>query len=220
MAVFDKEPSPDARARDWTVVLHWALPLLERLVPADVLARLTPEAVCNPHLAFGEEGVECLPVFNGRTGDVLFRSAMPGARRVSRRRLRRLLLARDGGVSVEWDRKLSAITILEEGGVRLTFEDGATAEADYVLGADGARSKVREILFDGAGQKDTAHVTESGYMFSTVNVRFRDAAKVAAVVDTHPVAAIMMGADSVGAMGGTFSSVLCAKILKKLMGVM
>lgn len=62
--------------------------ILAKLLPADSLSRL-PEAICNPYLDFTPE-VESLPAYNGLTGDLLFRSPTPGARRVSRQRLRRL----------------------------------------------------------------------------------------------------------------------------------
>jgi 6-hydroxynicotinate 3-monooxygenase len=47
--------------------------------------------------------------------------------------------------TIAFDHRLTA---LEEAGdtIRLTFENGTTAEADIVVGADGIRSKVREFL--------------------------------------------------------------------------
>jgi 2-polyprenyl-6-methoxyphenol hydroxylase-like FAD-dependent oxidoreductase len=87
-----------------------------------------------------------------------------------------------------------------DSGVRLEFEDGGTFTADHVLGADGTSSKVREILLG----IEQARPRQSGFLFATGITKFGDAEKTNAVVQAHPVAALMMGASSVGAVGGKF----------------
>lgn len=175
------------------------MPLFTKLLPEHVVEKL-PEAVCNPGLEFDEEA-ESLPVYNGETGELLFKSRVPGARRVSRQRLRALLAKDldDAGI-IRWGKRLAEFS---EGGasgpVQLRFEDGSTYDADYVLGTDGSSSKVRELLFNG---DETGRVQLSGYMFATAIVKYGDAAKVQAVLKAHPVAAITMATDSVGGCGG------------------
>ncbi|KAK3358747.1 hypothetical protein B0T25DRAFT_587903 [Lasiosphaeria hispida] len=160
VAVFEREHSIDARPRDWTILLHWALPIFTKLLPKEVVARL-PEAICNPYLDFGEEA-ESLMCYNGDTGDVLFKNNLPGSRRISRQRLRRVLAE---GIDVQWGKRLESIdTGSGSDTVRLAFKSGETFEADYVLGSDGARSKVRELLFHG---DKIAEVQPSGFMFGT-----------------------------------------------------
>ncbi|KND93465.1 hypothetical protein TOPH_01954 [Tolypocladium ophioglossoides CBS 100239] len=189
--VFDKEPGLEARDRDWTILVHWALPKLSELLPEDILADF-PQAFCNPHLEFNEE-VESLPCYNALTGELLFRSATPGARRVSRQALRRVL-ARN--VDIRWRKAVSRLS-KTEGGVLLEFEDGETFEACRVLGADGASSKARELL---AGA-ERARLERSGFLFSTGITRYGDGDKTNAIVKLHPVAALMMGTSSVGGVG-------------------
>ncbi|UNI13939.1 hypothetical protein JDV02_000627 [Purpureocillium takamizusanense] len=191
--VFDRDPGPDARERDWTMLMHWALPMLEELLPEDIVGDL-PQAFCNPHLEFNEE-VESLPCYNALTGDMLFRSPTPGARRVSRQALRRLFTR---GVDIRWNKALSRLSKTEDGmGVILEFEDGHRFEAERVLGADGVSSKTRALL---AGA-ERARPQRSGFLFATGITRYGDAEKTEAILQTHPVAALVMGTSSVGAVG-------------------
>lgn len=169
------------------------MPIFEKLVPKDILADLS-NAVCNPHLEFDSE-VESLPCYNGITGNLLFRSPTPGARRVSRQTLRRLLARR---VNITWNASLKDISSTDYG-VKAEFEDGSVVDADYVLGTDGSSSKVRELLLG----VDIARSQGSGFQFATGITKLGDAEKTNAIVRAHPVAALMMGTSSVGAVGGT-----------------
>jgi 2-polyprenyl-6-methoxyphenol hydroxylase-like FAD-dependent oxidoreductase len=90
------------------------------------------------------------------------------------------------------------------GGVRVEFEDGETFDADHVLGADGSSSKVRELLLG----IEKAQTRQSGFLFATGITKFGDADKTNAFVQAHPVATLMMGASSVGAVGGMLSTTL------------
>lgn len=194
MTIYEREPSLDARPRDWTIVLHWALPTFKKLLPESIIANLS-KAICNPYLDFNAE-VECLPCINGKTGELLFSSPMPGSRRVTRQRLRKVLVE---GVDIRWGKRLLGMNVTDES-VKLSFEDGETTEADFVLGTDGASSKVRDLLHGG---DEKAKVKPSGYMFATTITKHGDAEKVEAVVKAHPVAVTMMGTESVGGVGGT-----------------
>lgn len=201
VVLFDQESGLDARPRDWPMVLHWALPIFQSLLSEKTWENF-PQAVCNPYLEYTPE-VESMPCINGKTGEVLFRSSMPGSRRVTRRRLRRVMAAEFDDGTIRWGKKLNNINIEgADGPVCLGFADGTTFEADYVLGTDGASSKVRELLFKG---DEVARVQPSGFMFATAIVKHGDAAKVQAVVDTHPVASVMMGTKSVGGVSGMSS---------------
>lgn len=185
------------------MLIHWAMPLFAKMLPDDVLADL-PKAICNPDLEFDSE-VESLPVYNGLTGALLFQSATPGARRVRRQALRHLLV-RD--VDIRWGKNLANILPTDDG-VRLEFRDGHTFDADMVLGTDGSSSKVRELLLG----VDAAQPRRSGFMFATGINKFDDLGKTKAIVGVHPVAALMMDAQSVGAVGREFSPTLRGHLL-------
>lgn len=174
------------------------MPIFAKLVPKHILANLS-EALCNPHLDFNDE-VESLPCYNGITGDLLFSSSTPGARRVNRQQLRKLLAQ---GIDIRWNKSVKEL-LQTASGVRLEFEDGGTFDADYILGADGSSSKVREMLLG----VEQARPRQSGFLFATGVTKFGDADKTNAVVQAHPVAALMMGASTVGAVGGMLTSTL------------
>ncbi|KAK0647129.1 hypothetical protein B0T16DRAFT_391429 [Cercophora newfieldiana] len=198
VVLFDQETSLDMRKRDWPLMLHWALPTFNSLVPASVLQNF-PDALCNRHLDLSNPDSFTMRCANGETGETLFCSAVPGMRRVSRQRLRRVMAADlDSAGLIQWGKTLEKLDADDgDGGgpVSLSFSDGTTFSADYVLGTDGASSKVRELLFHGA---EAARIQPSGFMCATAIVKHDDAAKVQPVLSSHPVATIILGTESVG----------------------
>ncbi|MER5641786.1 FAD-dependent monooxygenase [Kitasatospora sp. NPDC002227] len=71
---------------------------------------------------------------------------------IDRGRLRRLLLESLRPGTVRWGRRLVRTAPLGGGAHRLEFADGTFAEADLVIGADGAWSKVRPAVSDAEPQ--------------------------------------------------------------------
>ncbi|KAK1753678.1 hypothetical protein QBC47DRAFT_462450 [Echria macrotheca] len=192
VTVYEQETSLTQRRRDWTIALHWALPIFKKLLPPSVVDNL-PQAICNPYLDFNPD-VECLPCMNANTGEMLFKSPMPGSRRVSRQRIRQLMTE---GVDIRWGKRVSAIRS-DNDTVQVEFDDGETVRADYVLGTDGAGSKVRDILYR---NDEKARAVPSGYYFATAITRHNNAERVEPVHSLHPVTMVFMGTDSVGAIG-------------------
>lgn len=213
MTVFDAEADIDSRPRDWTILLHWALPALTELLDDELKSGLR-EAICNPYLDFNAD-VECLPCYNGNTGELLFKSPLPGSRRISRQRLRKVL---SKNIDIKWSKRLVGMDFPSDDNdertghehpVRLIFDDGETDVADFVLGADGASSTIRELLLG----SEAARVQLAGFMFATGVTNYHDAEKVATVVKAHPVAAITLGMESVAGSGGM--SIFCSRFLMK-----
>jgi flavin-dependent dehydrogenase len=171
--------------------------ILVELMPEDIREKL-PAANTNPFMKFegGEE--ETLPAYNGLTGDVLFRLPHPGGRRVSRQGLRKVLL---DGIDVKWGKKIQDLSSMDEC-IQLTFADGETFDADFVVGADGASSKTRELLMGAEAAKPRL----SGLNFATGCVEYGDAEKVNAIRKIHPVAAMVFYPDAVGGCGGKLCS--------------
>lgn len=104
---------------------------------------------------------------------------------IDRGRLRTMLYEHLTPGTVRWGRKLRDLSPLGGGVHRLEFADGGEAEADLVIGADGAWSRVRRLLTDAVPQylgvcfldarfddvdtrhPDVAAIVGGGHMFST-----------------------------------------------------
>ncbi|KAK3950731.1 hypothetical protein QBC32DRAFT_8526 [Pseudoneurospora amorphoporcata] len=211
--IYDSEPHLNSRPRDWTILIHWALPLFSSLLPPSIFANFD-RAICNPHLDF-DEWAETLPMYNGETGDLMFKSAVPGSRRITRRGLREVLAE---GLEIQWGRKVASLdTESNPDKVKVTLEavgeEGAEEEeeevwADHVLGTDGASSKVREILFSNQeGGEEKAKVMRSGFMIGTCIVDYQDDGEmVRKVLEKHPVTSLVMSRGAVGGFGVQYTT--------------
>ncbi|KAK1985286.1 putative monooxygenase [Colletotrichum cereale] len=191
VTVFERDASIDARPRDWTILIHWGMAILKEMLPEQVLESF-PKSFCNPYLEFNEWD-ESIPLYNGLTGEIIFQSPTPDARRVSRLLLRQVLA---DGVDIRWGKHLEQL-IPGKHSVELVFKDGETFDADYVLGTDGASSKVRELLM---GIEDAKPVP-SGFSIANCMCKYRDADKVNAIIGAHPVCALMMGSENMAGCG-------------------
>lgn len=71
---------------------------------------------------------------------------------ISRMALHRILMeevARQG-IQIEYHKRLRELASVDGGKVIAVFEDGTGAEGDFLVGADGVHSRVRQIIFPGA----------------------------------------------------------------------
>jgi salicylate hydroxylase len=90
---------------------------------------------------------------NGLTGEIINRTGPPNLplqyqpRRVRRNRLQSALKAKVPQGIVRLNKRLVSLTDVENGGVKLIFEDGSTDSANLVVGGDGIRSVVRQHAF-------------------------------------------------------------------------
>ncbi|WP_104820425.1 NAD(P)/FAD-dependent oxidoreductase [Kitasatospora sp. MMS16-BH015] len=112
---------------------------------------------------------------------------------IDRGRLRRLLFEHLRPGTVRWGSRLVGVVPLGGGGHRLEFADGETVEADLVIGADGAWSKVRPLV-------SAAALEHLGVCF--LDARYEE-------VDTrHPELAAMVGAGHLFANDGDGRAVI------------
>jgi hypothetical protein len=69
------------------MTIHWSRPLLEKLLPEDLWARLR-EPMVDPSYDSDASGGYVVPFYNGATGDHIKDMPMANAIRVSRRKMR------------------------------------------------------------------------------------------------------------------------------------
>jgi hypothetical protein len=195
VTVFERDATIDTRPRDWTILIHWAMPTLAKLLPDDMQIDLS-QANVDPFLEHTEE-VETLPAYNGTTGDVLFTLKSPGGRRISRRRLRKVLLE---GLDIQWGKMVTQLAPTDSADtLQILFEDGEQHEADYVVAADGIRSQVREVLL-GA---EAAQPVNTGLTIAMACFKHSDQEKARYLRRLHPLATMVFLTNGVGGVGST-----------------
>ncbi|CBF71386.1 hypothetical protein AN6750.2 [Aspergillus nidulans FGSC A4] len=139
--IVEKNPSIDAQNRDWNMGLHWGAESLQTLMPEAMWSRIQSIQV-DPSTPTAE--VDCLKFLNGATGEVM--ATVPARKfyRLRRRKLRHLL---SEGLDIRWNHRITAIEYSGDGKYATAYFDGQTSvTASLVVGADGARSTVRELL--------------------------------------------------------------------------
>ncbi|MEV5711183.1 NAD(P)/FAD-dependent oxidoreductase [Actinoallomurus sp. NPDC052274] len=105
---------------------------------------------------------------------------------IDRADLRELLIDSLPQSAVVWGRVFERATPLPGGGHRLHFTDGGTADCDLLVGADGARSRVRPLLTDARPFHVGLNTVESG---------------IPDIDRTHPELAAMVGRGNYWVLG-------------------
>ncbi|KIW00539.1 hypothetical protein, variant [Verruconis gallopava] len=123
------------------MALLWGTEYLKNTLPEQMLDRFD-EIKSDPHDKPGPDRLGTLPLYNGKTGELV--AKIPGgiAVRVNREKLRKFL---SDDVEIHFGK---LCTKIEEAGdkVTVTFSDGSTATADTVVCADGIKGVGRTTL--------------------------------------------------------------------------
>ncbi|GAA1406765.1 NAD(P)/FAD-dependent oxidoreductase [Kitasatospora putterlickiae] len=179
--VYDREAGPEARDQGGTLDLHkddGQIALREAGLLDAFLAACRPEGQEMRQLAAPDGNV----LFHHTPAqDELFKPE------IDRGHLRDLLLGSLEPGTVQWGRALTAIDGPATGPRHLRFADGTTAEADLLIGADGAWSTVRRAI-------SPAVPRYSGISF--LEAWYHD------VDNTHPDIAELVGQGSAAAADG------------------
>lgn len=144
--LFETEEQTRWRAKEWTMGIHWGLPLLESLLPPDLAARIETDGSVDPSLDWRTPPNNGALIYDGVDGKLL-KDLTPEGRnvRVSRRRLRKLC---QEGVTIHWSHTLESLERSEsEHTVTAHFTNGQEYTGTILVGADGPRSPVRHFLF-------------------------------------------------------------------------
>jgi hypothetical protein len=85
-SIFEREKAMNYRSNEWTMAIHWALPLLQEILPEEVFAKMSVIA-CNPTVGI-HSGL--YPIINGETGELITGVPYTNGLRVPRSRMREL----------------------------------------------------------------------------------------------------------------------------------
>jgi hypothetical protein len=141
--VFEKSPTRTSRPRDWNFGIYWAQSRLEECLPPSIMAEL---ATAQTDINNKPSAETVLPVFDGITGELMSPLPAPWAVRYRRRGMLEVM---ERGVDVRYGKGIASLEATGEG-VTVRFTDGTEEKGDFVIGAEGAHSVVREFLFRGS----------------------------------------------------------------------
>jgi len=138
--IYEAEPSAGARTQGGQLDIH----------EQDGQVALKAAGLIDQFRAIIHEGGEASRVLDQHGAVLLDEPDNGGGGRpeVLRGDLRRILLESLPAGTVQWGKKLAAVTALGAGRHELSFEDGSVVHSDLLVGADGAWSKVRPLLSD------------------------------------------------------------------------
>jgi 2-polyprenyl-6-methoxyphenol hydroxylase-like FAD-dependent oxidoreductase len=136
--IFEAEPSADSRMQGGQLDIH----------EQDGQAALAAAGLTDAFRAIIREGGQAKRVL-GRDGTLLFEElddGTGGRPEVLRGELRHILLESLPDETIHWGKKLEKVVALGNGQYELTFADRSAVISQLLIGADGARSKVRPLL--------------------------------------------------------------------------
>jgi 2-polyprenyl-6-methoxyphenol hydroxylase-like FAD-dependent oxidoreductase len=161
--IFERDASMTSRTGGWGLTIHWAHALLCDMLPDEVVQRLEESHVNRDAFETGDYGRFTL--FDLSTGIAKYNVPAGKRMRFSRGKLREVLAM---GIEIEvwnflsstwvytnadavlkWSKQLRAIDSLEDSAVA-HFEDGTSAKGCLVVGCDGSRSRLRQIIYPSA----------------------------------------------------------------------
>ncbi|RAL07228.1 FAD-dependent oxidoreductase [Aspergillus homomorphus CBS 101889] len=160
--VLEKHTCIGAHTRDWNMGLHWGAESLRSLIPDELWKRIQSVQV-DPSISPTES--DALNFIHGSTGEIMASIPAPMFNRLRRRKLRELLAT---GLDLRYDKRLQAVDFSEDGqDVTARLADGSCLTTKIIIGADGARSTVRQLLLPETGQ-----IRQLPYCATFVQARF------------------------------------------------
>lgn len=139
--IFERDENASVRGQGWAITIHWALEYLLKMLSPETLARVQAVQV-DPGVARNDHGNFLF--INLETGEPKYKIPPSVRWRVNREKMRRALLQ---GIEdhVHWGRRVTGVH-LPGSNANLTFADGSIATGKMVVGIEGSRSVVRQVL--------------------------------------------------------------------------
>ncbi|KAI3397976.1 hypothetical protein diail_10052 [Diaporthe ilicicola] len=161
--------------------------LAKRILPEDIFAKVS-DIACNPTVGI-HSGL--YPIIHGETGNLITGVPYENGLRVPRSKMRKLSAE---GINVEYGKLLSDVVFPEDGvGVIAHFADGTTVHGSMIIGADGPRSKLREIA---VGNAEDAATTKFQIFHTNMTVCYNDADKALFVRRQYPTSYLALSEKS------------------------
>lgn len=159
VSVFERDAAPDARTQGFRIHIDPE--------GSEALHACLPPELWETFEATGGVSAQSFTVMTEQLQELLSlghtdsEDEVRKHRSISRITLRRVLLA-DLEDSVHWGHRVARYELLANDRVRTHFENGSSAEADVLVGADGVHSRVRQQLLPEAGPVDTGRIGIGG----------------------------------------------------------
>ena len=121
--------------------LHWGAPVLRSLIPDESWSRIQ-SIQADPHVPTKDE--DTFSFIQGETGETMAAFTFGPFYRLRRSKLRDLL---SQGIDIRYNQRLSDVTYAQDGrSVAAHLTDGTSVHGRMLVGADGARSTIRQCL--------------------------------------------------------------------------
>lgn len=138
--IFEKHEST-LNSRDWSMALHWGAGWINSCLSDDLISKL--ESIeCDPYYRVEHENVPDVRFCNGATGETLAAIPAKVMWRVSRKKTRNFF---SQGIDIQYKKNLVSLSRTPKS-VIVTFDDSTTSTGTHIVGADGAKSYVRNFL--------------------------------------------------------------------------
>lgn len=148
--VYERNDYSSPRQRDWNMGMHWAIPILQSIIPEDLFARIQ-SAFTDPNTPAPE--TDTLRFFHGQTGEMINEISSSPVYRLRRSKIRSLLME---GLDVREGRQLVDVEYSQDGRrVTAKFADGGADTGCLLVGSDGPHSTIRSLLVGGENAKTT-----------------------------------------------------------------
>lgn len=177
-SIFEKDESLNVRSNEWTMAIHWALERLETLLPPEAYANME-KASCNPAVPINAGGN--YPIIHAETGNIIAGVPYKRGLRVPRSKMRALC---GEGIDVQYGKHVQDINFgTDRQGVTVKFQDGTEVSGTIVVGADGTRSRCREVALNST---EKAATTPFPIWHMNLTVCYGDAEKARYVRSEFP----------------------------------